>query len=175
MGSLHHHHHHHHVTFTPCTAYGIHEELPSVAISSYPIDLIPLSFCISYFVLCCPSPRSLQPISFSIPLRNPIQCSFLYCFCFLRNACPIQFHFLLFIWVSIDFCLVILHSFSFLILSVHFTFIIFLKHLLISVCNLLVIWLVVFQVSQAYNSTDFTFVLNSLRRFNDKYLGYNAR
>jgi len=33
----------------------------------------------------------------------------------LRNVCPIQFHFLLFIWISIGFCLVILHSSSLLI------------------------------------------------------------
>ena len=36
----------------------------------------------------------------------------------LRNVCPIQFHFLLFIWISIGFCLVILHSSSLVILSV---------------------------------------------------------
>jgi hypothetical protein len=29
------------VPFTPCGAHGIHEELPSVAISSYSLDLIP--------------------------------------------------------------------------------------------------------------------------------------
>jgi len=78
----------------------------------------------------------------------------------LRNVCPIQFHFLLFIWISIGFCLVILHSSSLVILSVHFIFIFRLKHLFINVCSLLVIWLVVFQVSQSYNNTDFTSVLN---------------
>jgi len=78
----------------------------------------------------------------------------------LRNVCPIQFHFLLFIWISIGFCLVILHSSSFVILLFHFIFIIRLKHLFINVCNLLVIWLVVFQVSHPYNNTDFTFVLH---------------
>jgi len=78
----------------------------------------------------------------------------------LHNVCPIQFHFLLFIWISIGFCLVILHSSSFVILSVHFIFIICLKHLFTNVCNLLVIWLVVFQVSHPYNNTDFTFVLH---------------
>ena len=45
----------------------------------------------------------------------------------LRNVCPIQFHFLLFIWFSSDFWWVILHSFSFVILLVHFIFIIRLK------------------------------------------------
>jgi len=55
---------------------------------------------------------------------------------------------------------VILHSSSFVILSVHFIlFIIRLKHLFTNICSLLVFWLVVFQVSQAYNDTDFTFVL----------------
>jgi len=78
----------------------------------------------------------------------------------LRNVCQIKFHFLLFIWISVGFFLVILHSSSFVILSVHFILIIRLKHLFINVCNFLVIWLVVFQVSQAYYNTDFTFVLN---------------
>jgi hypothetical protein len=58
----------------------------------------------------------------------------------LRNVCPIQFHFLLFIWISIGFSLVIFHNSSFVILSVHFIFVIRLKHLFINVCNLLVIW-----------------------------------
>jgi len=55
---------------------------------------------------------------------------------------------------------VILHSSSFVILTVHFIFIIHLKHLFTNICSLLVIWLVVFQVSHAYNNTDSTFVLN---------------
>ena len=55
----------------------------------------------------------------------------------------------------------ILHSSSFVILSVHFLFIIRLKHLFTNVCSFLVIWLVVFQVSQAYNNNNNnTFVLN---------------
>ena len=78
----------------------------------------------------------------------------------LRNVCPIQFRFLLFIWFSVDFWWVILHSSSFVILSIHFIFIICLKHLFTNICSLLVIWLVVFQVSQAYNNTVFTFVFN---------------
>ena len=78
----------------------------------------------------------------------------------LHNVCPIQFHFLLFIWISIGVSLVFLHSSSFVILPVHFVFIIRLKHLFVNVCNLLVIWLVVFQVSQSYNNTNITSVLN---------------
>jgi len=50
----------------------------------------------------------------------------------LRNVCPIQFHFLIFIWISIGFCLVILHSSSFVILFFHFILIIRLKHLFIN-------------------------------------------
>jgi hypothetical protein len=41
----------------------------------------------------------------------------------LRNVCPIQFHSLLFIWISIGFYLVIFHISLFVILSVHFIFI----------------------------------------------------
>ena len=50
----------------------------------------------------------------------------------LHNVYPIQFHFLVFIWFSIDFWWVILHSSSFVMLSVHFIFIIGLKHLVTS-------------------------------------------
>ena len=72
----------------------------------------------------------------------------------LRNVCQIQFHFLLFIWFSVDVWWVILHSSSFVILSVRFVLIIRLKHLFTNICGLLVIWLVVFQVSQAYNNNN---------------------
>jgi len=78
----------------------------------------------------------------------------------LRNVCPIQFHILLFIWLSIDFWWMKLHSSSFVILSVHFILIIRLKHLFTNIYSLFVTWLVVFQVSHAYNNTDFIFVLN---------------
>jgi len=58
--------------FTPCAAKGIHEELPGIVVSSYPLDLIPWSSCASYFILYCPSSHSLQPTSPSIFLRIPI-------------------------------------------------------------------------------------------------------
>jgi len=41
---------------------------------------------------------------------------------------------------------------SFVILSVRFIFIIRLKHLFTNICSLLVIWFVVFQVSQEHNN-----------------------
>ena len=61
---------------------------------------------------------------------------------------------------SIDFWWVILHSSLFVILLVRFIFVICLKLLFTNICSVLVIWLVLFEVSQAYNNTDFTFVLN---------------
>ena len=84
----------------------------------------------------------------------------LYVMCVQFNS-----NFLLFIRISIGFCLVILHSSSFVILSVYFIFIIRLKHLFINVCHLLVIWLVVFQVSHPYNNTDFTLLLNTVQAY----------
>ena len=84
------------------------------------------------------------------------------------------FHFLLFIWFSVGFCWMILHSYSFVILSIHFIFIVCLKHLFTNICNLLVIWLVVFHVSQAYNNTDLTFVLKSMNKLKHKKLVINS-
>ena len=69
----------------------------------------------------------------------------------------IFFFYLIFCWLLFG----DLHSLSFVILSVHFIFIFRLKHLFANICNLLVIWLVVFHVSQVYSDTDFIFVLNN--------------
>jgi hypothetical protein len=86
----------------------------------------------------------LRHVLFDVPLLlYPWGFQFNAVFCIapasLCNVCPFLFHFHLFIWISIGFCLLILHSSSFVILSVHFIFIIRLKHLFINVCNLLVI------------------------------------
>jgi len=105
------------------------------------------TFSSAYLFFYTPEDSNLMRFSLLLPL--------LYVMCVLSNSI-----FLFFIWISIGFYLVSLHSSSFVILSVHFIFIIRLKHLFIHVCNLLVIWLAVFQVSQAYNNIDFTFVLN---------------
>ena len=80
--------------------------------------------------------------------------------CVMYNVCPIEFHFLLFMWFSIDFCWVILRNSPFVIFSGHFIFITGLKHLFTNICSFLIMWLVVFQVSQACNNTDFTIVLD---------------
>jgi len=101
----------------------------------YPLDLIPWSSCIFLFhPLLSFTTFSLAYLFFYIPEdSNPMQFSLL--LLLLYVMCPIQFHFLLFIWISIGFCLVILYGSSFVMLSVHFIFIICLKHLFINVCN----------------------------------------
>jgi hypothetical protein len=126
---------------------------------------IPLTSFHDLLVLLTSSSNVLHHIFFSLPLllypwgfqSNAV---FSIAPVSLRNVYPIQFHFLLFFWFSFVFWWVILHTSSFVILLVHFVFIIRLKHLFTNICSLLVVWLVVFQVSQAYNSTDFTFVSN---------------
>ena len=123
-------------------------------LSPWPRSLI---FLFPYLILYCPSPRSLRPTSLLYPWGFQSNALFSIAPVSLRNVCSIQFHFLLFIWFSIDFWWVILHSSSIVILAVHFIFIIRLKHLFTNVCSLLVLPLVVFQVSHPYNNTDFTF------------------
>ena len=123
---------------------------------------IPLTSFHDLLVLLISSSIVLRHVLFGLSLllfpedSNLMQFSLL--LLFLYVMCPIQFHFLLFIWFSIEFWWVILRTPSFIILSVHFIFIIRLKHLFTNICSL-VIWLVVLQVSQTYN-TDFTFVLD---------------
>ena len=74
------------------------------------------------------------------------------------SVCPTHFHLRLPISVCIGTCPVLSHSCSFLILSVK----IFLKHLLTNSWSFFMSPCVVFQVSQAYSSTDLTFELKSL-------------
>jgi len=159
---LHHYHHHHHhrvllllVEHRASTKSFQALRSPAIPLTSFhdlPLFLISFSIVLHRVLFSLPLllyPRGFQSNAvFSIAPPS------------LRNVCPIIFYFLLFIWISIDFCLVILRSYSFVILLVYFTFIIHLKHLFINVCNLLLIWLAVFQVSQAYNNTEFKFVLN---------------
>ena len=125
----------------------------------------------------CPWPRCVIFLCLShpvLPLRHFLFGLFLllYPWGFLSNAVSLLLLFLyvirvpsnsislFYIWLSIDFWWVILHSSSFINLSVHFIFIICLKHLFTNICSLLVNWLALFKLSQAYNSTDFTFVVN---------------
>ena len=115
---------------------------------------IPLTLFHDLLALLISSPIILRHVPFGLPLllypwRFQSNAVFSFAPVSLCNVCPIQFHFLLFIWFSIDFWWVILHSSSFVILLVHFIFIIRLKHLFPNICSLLVIWLVIFQVSQA--------------------------
>jgi hypothetical protein len=140
-------------------------DLPVFLISSSIVPAVPLTSFHDLPVFLISSSIVLRHVHFSLLLllylwRFQSNTVFSIGPASLCNVCPIQFHFLLFIWISIGFCLVILHSSSFVILLVHFIFIVRLKHLFINICNLLVIWLIVLQVSQAYNNTGFTFVLN---------------
>ena len=126
---------------------------------------IPLTSFHDLIVLLISSSIVLHYVLFGLPLllyHWGFQCNAVFSIApvSLRNVCPIPFNFLLFIWFSIDYWWAILHSSSFVILPAHFIFNIHLKHSFTSICSLLVIWLVVFQVSQAYNNTDFTFVMN---------------
>jgi len=128
---------------------------------------IPLTSFLDLLVLCISSSVVLRHVLFGLPLLlypRGFQSNAVFSIASVssRYVCPIQFqfHFLLFIWFSIDFWWVILRSSSFVILSVRFIIIICLKHLFTNICSLLVIWLVVFQISQACNNTDFTLVLN---------------
>ena len=123
---------------------------------------IPLTSFHNLLVLLISSSVALRQVLFGLPLLLypwgfQSNADFSIAPVSLRNVCPIQFHFLLFIWFSIDFWWVILHSSSFVILSVHFIFIIRLKHLFTNICSHLVIWLVVFHVSQAHDN-NFTYL-----------------
>ena len=79
-----------------------------------------------------------------------------------RSACPIHFHFLLIMLSSMRICCVLSHSSSFEMTSGQCMFRIFLKHLLIKVCNFLVSSFVDLHVSEPYRRADFSFVLKSL-------------
>ena len=154
-----HRHHHHH----PQIILLLVEHRASMkSFQALRSSAIPLTSSHDLFMFLISSSIVLHHVLFSLTLlQNPwgfqSKAVFSIAPVSLRNLCPIQFHFLIFRWLSIDFWWVILHGSSFVIPSVRFIFIIRLKHLFTNIGSLLVIWLVVFQVSQAYNNTDFTF------------------
>ena len=89
---------------------------------------IPLTSFHDLLVLVISSSIVLCHVLFGLPLLlhpRGFQSNAVFCIApaSLRNVCPIQFNFLLFISFSIDVCWVILHSSWFVILSVHFVFI----------------------------------------------------
>ena len=79
-----------------------------------------------------------------------------------RSVCPIHFHFLLLMLSSIRLCCVLSHNSSFEMTSGQRIFRIFLRHLLINVCNFLISSFVDLQVSEPYRRADLTFVLKIL-------------
>ena len=126
---------------------------------------IPLTSFHYVLFLLIPSSTALRQVLFGIPLLlHPwgFQSNAVFSVApvSIRNVCPIQFHFLLYIWFSIDFWWVILHSSSFVTSSVHYIFIIRLKHLFKDICRLLFVLLFgaeafVFQVAiQKFKAQD---------------------
>ena len=135
----HHHHHHHHQIILLLVQHRASMKsfqalrspaIPLTSFSALPVLLISSSTVLRHVLFGLPP--LLYPWGFqSNAVFSTAPASW-------RNVCPIQFHFLLFIWFSVDFCCVILHSYSFVIFSAHFIFIIRLKHLFTNICNLLV-------------------------------------
>ena len=128
------HYHHHHHQFLSLL---VHHRTSMKSSHSLRSPAVPLTSFHDHLVLLISPSIALRHVLFSPPLL-------LYPWGFqsnavfsvapdsLRNVCPIQFHFHLFIWFSIDFWWAILHSSSFVILSVHFIFIIRLQVLIYS-------------------------------------------
>ena len=97
----------------------------------YPSDVL-----LSKLFLHTSSSGLLWVASSSEPLRIPFEAKLvLALFSGFRSVCPIHFHFLLLILSSIRLCCVLSHSSSFEMNSGQRIFRIFLKHLLIKVCN----------------------------------------
>ena len=77
---------------TPCGAHGIHEELPGIAVCSYPLDLIPMIFlCFLSHPLLSFATFSSACLSFCIPedsnlMQFPLLLLFLYVMCVKSNA-----------------------------------------------------------------------------------------
>ena len=170
LGCHHHHHHHHQIllllvehTASMKSFQALRSPaLPLTSFHDFPVLLISSSIVLCHVLFGLP--LLLYPWGFqSNAVFSVAPASF-------RYVCPIQFHFLLFIWISIGFCLVIFHNSSFVILSVHFFFIFRLKHLLINICNLFVIWLRVSEISQELGCG--TVLLNIFECISGKYSKY---
>lgn len=107
-----------------------------------------LNFCFSLPLLL--APRGFQPNAcFSID-SSPF-----------RRVRTIHCHFLIPISSITGFSPVASHTSVRLIILGHLMPIIPHKHLLANVCNLFVIWLVIFHVSHPYSSTDLTLLLHN--------------
>ena len=76
-----------------------------------------------------------------------------------RSVCLIHFHFLLLMLSSMRLCCVLPYSSSFEMTCGQRMFKIFLKHLLINVCNFLICSFVDLQVSEPHRRADFMFIL----------------
>jgi hypothetical protein len=79
--------------------------LPLTSFHDFPVPLISFSIVLRHILLGLP--LLLYPWGFQSNAVFSIAPTS------LRNVCPVQFHFLLFLWFSIGFCWVILHNSSF--------------------------------------------------------------
>jgi len=118
MCHLHHHHYHHHQFLLLLVEHRASMKTfqalrsPAIPLTSFhdlPVFLISSSIVLRHVLFGLP--LLLYPWGFK---SNAV---FSIAPASLRNVCPSQFHFLLFVWISIGFCLMILHSSSFVILS----------------------------------------------------------
>ena len=84
--------------------------------------------------------------------------------CF-RRVCPIHVHFHLAISFLMLCWSVLIQISLFVVLSCHLVFRMYLRHLLMNVCSILVVVLFALRVSEPYSSTLFTLVLKILVLF----------
>ena len=120
------HHHNHHHQYHQILSLLVQHRTSMKSFQALRSPAIPLTSFHDLLVLLISSSIVLHHVLFGLPLLVLYPWGFQSNAVFsiapfsLRNVCPIQFHFLLFVWFSIDFWWVILHSSSFVILSVHF-------------------------------------------------------
>jgi hypothetical protein len=112
----HHHHHHYHYRVLLLL---VEHRASMQSFQALRSPVIPLTSLHVLPVFPISSSVFLRHVLFFYTLEDSNLMRFSLLFLLLYVVCPIQFHFLLFIWISIGFCLAILHSSSFIILSVH--------------------------------------------------------
>jgi hypothetical protein len=129
-----------------------------------------------FFVICLASFQdtfcscsSIKIVLFQVILDLPFllspcgfqssPCLVLLFWSFLK-VCPISFHFLIFISLSICICYVVSHRSLFVMVFGHHILSMLRRHWLTNVCNLLIICCVIFHVSHPYSSTLITWKYN---------------
>jgi hypothetical protein len=111
-----------------------------------------------FFAICLTSIQdtfcscsSVKIVLFQVILSLPFllsPCGFQSLFCSFLKVCPIHFHFLIFISLSIGICCVVSHSSLFVLVLGHHILSMLRRHQLTNICNLLTVSCVIFHVSQ---------------------------